>query len=158
MFGLVFYATTSDAYVVRKGPANMRPNDRLIPLAAGSFVSPLGLFLYGWTIERKVHWMAPITGTGLVGFGVILTLIPAKTYLVKAFELHAASAIAVTVVIQSVMVVLLPLAGPPLYASLGIGWGNSLLAFIALAFAPMRFVLARYGQRIREHPRLQVIL
>lgn len=36
---------------------------------------PLGLFLYGWTAERHVQWMAPITGTGLVGLAVMLTFI-----------------------------------------------------------------------------------
>ena len=154
--GLLLYASTSDAYMKRKGPKNMKPEDRLPFLAVGSFVIPLGLFLYGWTTQRHVQWMAPITGTGLIGLSVMLTSIPMKTYLVDAFELHAASTVGVTVVIESVMAVILPLAGPPLYANLGLGWGNPLLALVALGSAPVPFVLMKYGQRLRENPRFQI--
>ena len=65
--------------------------------------------------------MAPVTGTGLVGLSVMLTSISTKTYLIDAFELHAASTVGVTVVIECVMAVVLPLAGPPSYANLGLG-------------------------------------
>jgi hypothetical protein len=37
-----------------------------------------------------------------------------------------------------------------MYAKLGLGWGNSLLAFVALAFSPVPFVFFTYGERIRK--------
>lgn len=43
----------------------------------------------------------------------------------------------------------LPLAGKKMYGALGLGWGNSLLAFIALAMCPLPFLFYRYGERIR---------
>lgn len=36
-----------------------------------------------------------------------------------------------------------------MYGALGLGWGNSLLAFIALAMCPLPFLFYRYGERIR---------
>jgi hypothetical protein len=36
------------------------------------------------------------------------------------------------------------------YQKLGLGWGNSLLALIALELAPIPAVLERYGERLRE--------
>jgi len=45
---------------------------------------------------------------------------------------------------------LLPLAGLRLYDALGLGWGNSLVAFIALAMTPVPFVFYYYGERIRS--------
>lgn len=80
------------------------------------------------------------------------------TYLVDAFALHAASAIAANTVLRSLVGALLPLAGPKMYATLGLGWGNSLLGFISLAMLPIPFLFYRYGERIRKHPRFQVDL
>ena len=45
-----------------------------------------------------------------------------------------------------------------MYNTLGLGWGNSLLAFIAVALCPIPVVFWRYGERIRKHPRFQVRL
>lgn len=74
---------------------------------------------------------------------------PIQTYLVDAFPLHAASANAANTVLRSVVGAFLPLAGPALYNSLGQGWGNALLALIALAFTPIAWLLYRYGEVIR---------
>lgn len=37
-----------------------------------------------------------------------------------------------------------------------VGWGNSLLAFVALAMCPIPWVFYHYGERIRTHPKWQV--
>lgn len=73
-----------------------------------------------------------------------------QTYLVDAFEKHAASAIAANTVLRSLVAALLPLSGRTLFENLGIGWGNSLLAFIGLALVPVPVFLYIYGERIRH--------
>ena len=110
---------------------------------------PTGLFLYGWTAEKALPWILPIIGTGLIGVGLMVTSIPIRTYLVDAYHQHAASAIAAGLFFRSITGAFLPLAGPPLYSALGLGWGNSLLGFIALAFIPMPLAFYRYGERLR---------
>jgi hypothetical protein len=45
-----------------------------------------------------------------------------------------------------------------MYSALGLGWGNSLLAFIALALCPVPLLFARYGAAIRTNARFQVRL
>ena len=86
----------------------------------------------------------------------LATFMPIQTYLVDAFTIHAASAIAASTVLRSLAGTFLPLAGPKLYAALGLGWGNSLLGFIAVALAPLSWIFFRYGERIRKSPRFQV--
>ena len=83
---------------------------------------------------------------------------PINTYLVDAFTIHAASAIAASTVLRSTVGALLPLAGPKMYAALGLGWGNSLLGFIALAMIPIPILFWRYGERLRTNPRFQMKL
>ena len=113
------------------------------------------VFLYGWTSDKHVFWLVPIIGTGLVGIGLLATFMPIQTYLVDAFTVYAASAIAANTILRSLLGALLPLAGRSMYATLGLGWGNSLLAFIALALCPIPYIFYTYGERIRKSPRFQ---
>ena len=72
-----------------------------------------------------------------------------QNYLVDAYTQYAASAIAAATILRSLLGALLPLAGQLMYDDLGIGWGNSVLAFIALAFSPVPWVFWKYGEGIR---------
>ena len=73
-----------------------------------------------------------------------------STYLVDAFSVYAASALAANTVIRSIMGAVLPLAGQPMYLRLGLGWGNTLLAFVAFALLPVPVVLVRWGEKLRK--------
>jgi hypothetical protein len=70
-------------------------------------------------------------------------------YLVDAYTRYAASAMAAIRVLQSVVGAVLPLAGQPMYERLGLGWGNSVLGFIALVFIPVPWLFFKYGEALR---------
>jgi hypothetical protein len=69
--------------------------------------------------------------------------------MVDAFTNYAASALAAVTFLRSVAGGLLPLAGTPMFNALGVGWGSSALAFIAIVLCPIPILLARYGEWIR---------
>lgn len=119
----------------------------------GSISLPLSLFLYGWTFNVRISWIVPLIGTAIAGFSMLLAVLPTENYLVDVYELHGASAIAAGVIQRALFGALFPLIGPPLYSSLGLGWGNSVLAFVAIAFIPALIVLMYFGERIRANPR-----
>ncbi|OJJ51540.1 hypothetical protein ASPZODRAFT_127631 [Penicilliopsis zonata CBS 506.65] len=149
--GLFIFSMTSDRYVSRRAAqGKLKPEDRLFPyfLVAGPLIAG-GLFWYGWTAQAKTLWIAPIVGSALVGLGNMLFFMPVMGYLVDAFTVYAASAVAANTVLRSVGGALLPLAAESMYASLNYGWGNSLLAFLTLAFSPALIALYLYGERIR---------
>lgn len=131
------------------GEGEMKPEYRLPPLLPGSTLVPAGLFIYGWCLEYNIHWIVPLFGQFLVGLGSILVFVPINTYVVDAFTDHAASAIAATTVIRSLGGGLLPLCGDKLYKAVGDGWGNSILAFIGIAFLPAVWLIYKYGERMR---------
>lgn len=79
-----------------------------------------------------------------------------STYLVDAYTIYAASAMAANTLLRSVVGAVLPLCGQRMYNTLGLGWGNSLLGFIALAMAPFPFIFYKYGERIRTSKRFNV--
>jgi MFS family permease len=152
--GLVIVGVASDRMVAHysKG-TEWKAEYRLIPLLPGSLLVPLGLFWYGWSAEAKTHWIVPIIGTAWVGLGTLAVFMPIQSYLIDAFPLFAASASAANTIFRSLLGAFVPLAGPSLYGALGQGWGNSLLAFVALAFTPLAWIIFRYGERIRtNHP------
>jgi len=48
---------------VAQGRRQARPEHRLYSAMAGSFGVPVGLFWFGWTARRGVHWIVPVVGT-----------------------------------------------------------------------------------------------
>ncbi|GAP83897.1 putative benomyl methotrexate resistance protein [Rosellinia necatrix] len=159
LISLIGNGLTSD-YIAKKEAqgGEIKPESRLTPLILGVLLIPAGLIWYGWTAEYKIHWIVPIIGTSFIGMGVNLVWIPVQSYLIDAFTIYAASALAANTVVRSIFGVVLPLAGQPLYDKLGLGWGNTLLAFIALATAPLTWLIMKYGERMRLHPRFQLDL
>lgn len=81
--------------------------------------------------------------------GNLLIFMAINLALVDTFTIYAASALASNTVVRSTFGAVLPLCGLKMYAKLGLGWGNSLLAFIAVAMIPVSFLLLKYGERLR---------
>lgn len=134
------------------------PESRLPPMLFGCWAVPIGLFWYGWSAKAQTHWIVPILGTGVFALGLMSVFMSANTYLVDSYLRYAASVTAANTALRSLVGAVLPLAGPAMYEALGLGWGNSLLAFIALAMCVCPLLFWRYGAAIRTHPRLQVRL
>ncbi|KAJ5084177.1 hypothetical protein NUU61_008756 [Penicillium alfredii] len=118
-----------------------RAEYRLLMLIPAALSLPVGLIIYGWTAQYHVHWFVPLIGTFFIGVGFSGSMTSVQTYLVAAFTSFSASALAANNVVRSLAGGLVPLSGPDMYAKLGLGWGNTLLALLALAFglAPMWF-------------------
>jgi len=45
------------------------PEYRLPPAIVGAVLIPIGLFMFGWTTYRSVHWIVPIIGSAIFGAG-----------------------------------------------------------------------------------------
>ncbi|KAI0490343.1 major facilitator superfamily domain-containing protein [Xylaria cf. heliscus] len=153
--GLFVFSLLSDKQLNQKKGGDKgaiaRPEERLILMKWIPPITPIGLFLYGWTAEYHVHWIVPIIGTFIVGFGSLFIVIPGQAYLVDCFGADAsASALAANLIIRAPFGALLALAAPSLYAQLGLGWGNSVLGFITLAFTPVPWLLYYFGETLRN--------
>ncbi|KAK8104330.1 bicyclomycin resistance protein [Apiospora kogelbergensis] len=161
--GVAVFSFTSDPYIKKKAAEadalaaetgepreGLKPEYRLPLLPVGSLILPVGFFMYGWTAEKQVHWIAPIIGTAVIGVANMIIFMCIQLYLVDAFGLYAASAMAANTLVRSLAGAVLPLAGLRMYERLGVGWGNSLLGFIALLLLPMAIVIIRYGEYWRK--------
>jgi hypothetical protein len=144
--------------ILRKHSArgDFAPEVRLHIMCVGGTILPFGLFLYGWSVQYRTLFLAPMLGTGIIGFGLIVTFMSANTYVVDVFSVHAASAIAVNTVLRSLLGAVVPLSSQGMYAAMGYGWGNSVLGFVALALVPVPFAFVRYGKGIRERSAIKL--
>ncbi|RAK96857.1 putative efflux pump antibiotic resistance protein [Aspergillus ibericus CBS 121593] len=128
-----------------------KPEYRVPLLYVGALFIPAGLFIYGWTAQTHRHWIAPNIGACLYGMGNIITFQCLQTYIVDAYTRYAASALAAVACMRSLAGFGFPLFAPYMYQALNYGWGNSVLAFIAIGLGvPAPVFLWRYGEKLRK--------
>ncbi|KAL2754393.1 hypothetical protein ACRALDRAFT_1081448 [Sodiomyces alcalophilus JCM 7366] len=153
---LTLFLLFSDRTVVRMTAANggrFLPEMRLPACIWYACLLPVTFFWYGWTAASAphTHWAVPASSLLPFGFGLVGVWQPIQAYIIDAFPEYAASALAAFIVFRSVVAAFLPLAGPEMYQALGLGWGNSLLGFIAAALVPVPLLIYKFGARLRKH-------
>ncbi|KAJ7867802.1 multidrug resistance protein 4 [Mycena leptocephala] len=141
-------------HLAKKNGGKAEPEMRIPAVILGSLFVPVGLFWYGWSAAAKIHWIMPIIGTAIFGFGMTTTFLPMQLYLVDTFT-FAASALSAASVFRSLFGCVFPLFGAPMFAALGIGGGNSLLGGLALVLGiPFPVYLYYHGASIRAKSKL----
>jgi multidrug resistance protein len=151
--GLSLFSIFSDKTVVRMTAANggvYEPEMRLPNCLWFALVLPISFFWYGWSAAKGVFWLVPVIGIVPFGISIVGIWLPTQAYIVDAYPQYAASGLAAFSVLRSTVAAFLPLAGPQMYESLGIGWGTSLLGFIAVALIPAPALIYKYGKWMRE--------
>ncbi|EKD21743.1 uncharacterized protein L3040_004966 [Drepanopeziza brunnea f. sp. 'multigermtubi'] len=128
-----------------------KPEFRVPLMIPGAILAPVGLFLYGWSAQAKTHWIVPNIGAAIFAAGTIIGFQCIQSYIVDSYTRYAASAVGAATVLRSLAGFGFPLFAPYMYRKLDYGWGNSLLAFIAIALGwPAPFLLWKYGERLRN--------
>jgi len=144
------------AHLAAKEGGKGRPEMRIPALALGSLIVPIGLFWYGWTAQAHTHWILPIIGTGIFGFGLMMTYLPIQLYLVDAFQ-YAASATAAAAVFRSMFGFAFPLFGNQMFAAMGVGGGNSFLGGLAIVLGiPFPIWIYYRGEKMRLNSKLNL--
>lgn len=157
--GMVCFTLLSDKTVVRMTMANdgvYEPEMRLRDCIWFALLLPVTFFWYGWSAHFQTHWIVPVLGLVPFGVGIVGIWQPIQAYIIDAYPQFAASGLAAFTVLRSVLAAFLPLAGPAMYDSLGLGWGNSLLGFIAIGLIPVPLLIYRYGGRLRKWQKLEL--
>ncbi|KAL7792000.1 major facilitator superfamily domain-containing protein [Trichoderma ceciliae] len=134
-------------------PGSSEPEFRLPPAVLGSVLVPIGIFMFGWTTYSSVHWIVPIIGSAIFGTGNLLVFSGIFTFLVDAYPLYAASALAANAFVRCSFAAVFPLFGTQMYEKLGYQWASSLLAFLTVAMMPFPYIFFRYGKKIRSKSR-----
>jgi MFS transporter, DHA1 family, multidrug resistance protein len=110
----------------------------------------MGLFLFGWLSRPDIHWIAPIIGVAIYCGGVFVVFQNLHVYMADCYPQFAASLFAATDFTKSAFAVGAIVAGRPLYTTLGIGGGSSLLAGLMILCVFGVFALHHHGIALRK--------
>ncbi|KAJ9141828.1 MFS general substrate transporter [Pleurostoma richardsiae] len=126
------------------------PEWRLPSVIAGGISFSCGIFWFGWSGYRAdVHWIVPTLSGLLTGFGLMSIFLQALNYLVDAYLMFAASAIAGNTFLRSLCGAGFPLFSTYMFNGMGIEWASTLLGCVAAAMIPIPIVFYIYGPKIR---------
>ncbi|KAL8899770.1 MAG: hypothetical protein Q9192_001405 [Flavoplaca navasiana] len=159
-FGMILGQLSAGIYIALSQPSYNRkleanggvpvPEWRLFPVILGGISFTAGLFWFGWSgYQASTHWIAPTLSGLLTGFGLLAIFLQSLNYLVDAYLMFAASAIAANTFLRSLCGAGFPLFATYMFNGLGVQWAGSLLGFVALALVPIPVIFWKYGARIR---------
>lgn len=139
----------------RAGGSKTAPEYRVPLMVPGAALVLIGIFIYGWTAQGRVHWIGPDIGIAIFGCGIILNTQAIQAYVTESYLGHVASAAAASQFLRSITGFAFPIFAPALYDKLGYGWGNSVLGFAFLVLAaPAPIVLWLFGAKMRAKGKL----
>lgn len=126
------------------------PEYRLPLTILGGILLPAATMLYGWT--AAFHLPVPILlfCVALLGFTLLLTIVPVSAYVVDAFGEFAASAMTGVIVLRCLAGTFLPLTVEPLVERLGWGGAFTWLGGASFVLATIPVVILWKGERWRQ--------
>jgi MFS transporter, DHA1 family, multidrug resistance protein len=126
------------------------PEDRLYGAMVGSFVLPLGLFIFAWTARPSIHWIVPIVAQGISILGSILVYVSSNFFMLDTYGAkYGASASGASSLTRYTLSAAFPLFTLQFYRALGVGWATSILGFCTILMAPIPWVFYKWGPKLR---------
>ena len=127
------------------------PEWRLPIVIVGGVAFTAGVFWFGWAgYDPNVHWIVPAASGILTGFGLMSIFLQLLNYLVDAYLMFAASAIAGNTFLRSLCGAGFPLFSSYMFNGMGIQWAATLLGCVAAVLAPIPVIFYLYGAKIRQ--------
>lgn len=122
---------------------------RLVPALFAVMLLPAGLFWFGWTSEKSIHWIVPTIGLTLFPIGAFVLFQCIFMYLPLTYPTYAASLFAANDLCRSAMAAGAILYAHPLFINLGIGKGVSVLAGLLCGGVLGVWALYFFGAKLR---------
>lgn len=87
--GVAFGGHISDwtaDYFTRRNGGRREPEMRLPSLLIGGIFAPIGLLLYGFGIDRQLHWIVPTLGLGFLSFAIVQATNVSLVYTIDSYR------------------------------------------------------------------------
>ena len=129
---------------------------RLVPALFSSFGIPIGLFIFGWTSNPSIHWMASVIGIVTFAASAFVLFQCIFMYLPLSYPQYAASLFATNDAWRAAFAAGAIIFARPLYVNLGVGKGISILGGLAAGGVLGTFVLYYFGAKMRARSKFAV--
>ncbi|KAK4442541.1 major facilitator superfamily domain-containing protein [Podospora aff. communis PSN243] len=135
----------------RNGNQGGRPEFRILLSVPATVLLAAGLFWYGWSAEKTLHWIMPNIGACIFSVGAYACTISNNTYIVDTYGHFSASGLAAIPMLRCLAGFAFPMFCPYICDALGYGITNSVLGGVAIACGlPAAIFLWRYGETLRR--------
>ncbi|KAF2761926.1 major facilitator superfamily [Pseudovirgaria hyperparasitica] len=159
-FGMITGQLLAGLFIILRQPGYQKklaanggmpiPEWRLPEVIIGGVAFSIGLFWFGWTGYRAdIHWIVPTLSGLLTGFGLLCIFLQALNYLIDAYLMFAASAIAANTFLRSLFGGVFPLFAMYMFNGMGIQWASTLLGIVAALLVPVPVWFYLKGGQIR---------
>jgi len=160
-FGMIVGMLIAGIYVILGQPSYNRkllannnvpiPEWRLPAVIYGGISFAVGIFWFGWSgYKKEIHWIVPTLSGLATGFGLLAIFLQSLNYIIDAYLMFAASAIAANTFLRSLAGAGFPLFSQYMFAAMGINWAGTMLGCVAVALVPIPVIFYKYGARIRQ--------
>jgi DHA1 family multidrug resistance protein-like MFS transporter len=129
---------------------------RLQPALFAVFGPTIGLFLFAWTADADIHWIASVIGITIYAAAVFVVVQCIFVYVPLSYPQYAASLFAGNDFFRSSLAFASILFARPLFVNLGIGRGVSLLGGLSTLGVIGIFVLYYTGAKLRARSKFAV--
>ncbi|KAI2640365.1 major facilitator superfamily transporter [Hypomontagnella submonticulosa] len=123
---------------------------RLVPALAAAFGPCVGLFIFAWTARPDIHWIVPTIGITTYSSTVFVVTQCIFVYLPLSYPRYAASLFASNDFFRSAFAFASVLYAQPLFNSLGVARGTSLLGGLSTIGVIGIWALYFFGGRLRS--------
>lgn len=129
------------------------PERRLIPALFVTWFVPAGLFIFGWTADKDIHWIVSCIGIVITTIGIFLIIQCIFLYLPLVYPQYAASLFAGNDFTRSALAAGAIHFSYPMFHNLGVDRGISLLAGLTVGCSAGVYVLYFFGHKLRAKSR-----
>ncbi|KAH8805080.1 major facilitator superfamily domain-containing protein [Xylogone sp. PMI_703] len=127
-----------------------RYEHRLISVLSGYVIVPAGLIIFGVTLQKEVHWIAPCIGLGVAVCGLQIVTTVLTAYCVDCYSSHSSAVTQFISFLRQVISFTVPFWNPPLNDKLGYGLGFGIEAIIAVTFYALSGIVFWKGEQLRK--------
>ncbi|KAJ5404338.1 hypothetical protein N7509_004209 [Penicillium cosmopolitanum] len=126
------------------------PEHRLPLSIIGALTLPPAVLLYGWCAEYRLPLPLLLFSATWIRLSMMLAFSPLTSYVVDAFGVYSASALAGLVTFRCLAGAFLPLTITQITENFGYGWGFTLLGVFGMGLALIPVLVIRYGYHWRQ--------
>lgn len=151
IIGLVIYFAYLHFYMIPDNIKNgfREQEHRLLPAIFGSFVIPVGLFIFAWTARASIHWIVPLIGVAIFTVGQYCVIQGLFMYVPVSYPQYAASIFTGNDLIRSAIASGCILAARPMFINLGVHKGVTVLAGLSVMGIIGTLLMFKYGKKLR---------
>lgn len=129
----------------------LRPESRISwNLFTAVLLYPPACLIFGWALDKGVHWVVPLIGTSIFGFASMLVIGATVTYLVDTLPGKGATGVALNNLIRQVLAAIATFVVEPLIRALGTGVLFCILMGIITVASVTLVYLKKRGDSLRQ--------